>query len=379
MSPDKVSKEEQQRLEEIDSMLLAARALGKKVLLMTSEEVDRFDIFSVVSEELDNINKRMSACCKDAQFFYSGEAFVPVYDDFTDVRHTAYKKIERRRGRFGRFAIRDAIDMSYISDEYLDDEADDEDDVVSGGLNLLVTDSAKDSMELFETVAPKLGPRLYAYFIEGRIKNDEEDQEVGGSAVCSRDTVYYNILDVETLKIEYVEIANLEDVLPIDRIVPEILTEAKRVKHLKRDTAFRRLGTEHQIDVIEKELADLNGKLGLERVEFHVLPEYVYSFVPEQGFRTLMKCELDPELDQFDVRLPIKPDKIDSIELYNLTFGVRICNNKRMIDPAAGLCLVGRIDERLAEIFHLPSPVIWVPLADLQPDRIFAIPNGFYV
>lgn len=368
MGPDRAGKFEAHCFDEINDSLLTAHVLAARIAILAAEGADRMDIFRDVFDELREVSATMKAYSEDVQYYYSGNAFVPVFDHEEDASQTAFVRLEKGRGRFECFAIRDAVDMSFISKDP-EEAATDEDDY--HGLALLDPDEPAGIDVDIELLEPKLGPRLYAQFVTMRITGDE-DSQLCGPAVCSRDTVLYHIIDMESLKIDYIETIDADETVELNKVTSELLAEAAKMRHLKRDTAFRQSSTDYQVSVIEQELGVINKKLGLERTVFFASPDYLYVCMTDEGERLLAKAEIESR----GMHLQVTPDGVDSLELYNLMSGQGICCDSHMVDPAAGLCLVGHVDEATAEIIGLPSTIVWIPLANMQPEDIVAAPRA---
>lgn len=352
--------------EDINDALVEAQVLAARVSIMRSEGASFGEMHGETYQDVMNISEVLNLYDEDVVFSYTGDGFVPVYDYESEDFRTAFAYISGR-GKFSSFALIDPSDTSYIGQGNDDDDEDEE--IYYTDVKIEEEDSVFDTQKLRE---PQMGYNLYLEFEVKRLTDYE--QVVGGIAIRSYDTATYNIMDLARLSIDHIELASAKELVSEYDIVETMLDAAASVRSMKRDTAFRRQNKKHQINYLDTTVDALNDSLGLDRVSIAVESPHFYVSASVSGDRRVYKVV--PE-DQDDSQIIISPIRIDCLDSYNVSQGKRITNDRRMVSADAGLYVVGKIEDHIAELMQLPSSVVWVPLADKKPEDFSVIPTSY--
>jgi hypothetical protein len=355
---------DQSCFEDINDALVEAQVLAARVAILRSEGASFADLHRATYQDVMNISDVLNMYDEDAVFAFTGDGFVPVYDYENEDFKTAFANVSGR-GKFSSFALLDPTDIKFIGPE--------EDDDDEGGEEFYYTDVKTEEVESVidneRLRVPQAGYNLYLEF-ELKRRTDYE-QVVGGIAMRSYDTATYNIMDLARLTIDHIELSKPVTQVPEFDIVETMLDAAEKVRNMKRDTAFRRQNKKHQINYLDTTVDDLNDTLGLERVSMGIEAPHFFVSASVAGDRRVYKVvPADPD----DIQVIITPIRIDCLDSYNVSQGKRITNDKRMVSVGAGLYVVGKVEDHIAELMQLPSSVVWIPLADKKSEDFSVIP-----
>lgn len=352
-------------LRDVSEAFTVAHELALRVVELNAEEADMKTIFEEINDDVTDLCDDLRAYDDIVTYTFSGNGFIPVYDYNLEVARTAFAHVDNGEGKFSRISLLNPLNFSFVS-AY--DVAEDEDEAVKGNIDLL---DENDDQEGGAMRVPRMLPGLYVEFLVNQ--NIGEEVCVGGIATRSNGALSYNIMDLLEVNIDRVDVRYPGATVDIYEIAESLITESKAIKYLKRDTAFRRMNRKNQIKLLETKLEDINEQAGLDRVTMVVDPKYFY--VPLTGLENLFMQKVT--LPEGYTHVNVDPIRVDSMELFSLTNGEGIRNNRTMKDPNAGLCLVAEINPYLRQSLGFNSDIVWIPLGDMNQESLVVIPNDY--
>ncbi len=337
--------------------------LAERVRMMVSEGASFMDLQQSVYGDVGGIDDKLREISGSSVFTFSGEGFVPIFDYSQERPKTAFSQANMVRGRYEGISLVHPDDLPFISS--FDNEDDSDIDDISG--DTLAPDEVPDQTALTLLRPPPFNPKLYLEFMNYHSTGIENF--VGGISVRSYDIAYLYVMDILNLEVDHIEITAPDKLVEEENIVDFMLLEAEKMRKLKRDTSFRRSNTSKQASQIDTRVEEINSNLGLHRITIVVDAERFYVSTSDDHKRQVSVVTLNTG------QMHVEPIRVDSIESYDISGGTRIHSDKQMYDNSAGLCLVGSVNDVLADRLGLGSNIVWIPLAGKDADDFIVIPE----
>lgn len=363
---DRVSSEVQESVncagELIDRVLL----LGSQVGELLASGRNFVNILNATDDSLVELNEALANLPVD--FHFSGNGFTPnILPD--GAISPAYTYVATMTGRFSEAYITDPADIDYITrEELLEELAEDEDDDFStvavfnnpGSVEPAAVQDLVDSL-----LTPKPGPQLFVEFEVQRHTDAEEF--MSGPCVRAHEYSMYYIMAASDLVIDMIDYEG-EGTVPAesDIIVDLLETGSEHLRQIFRDTHFRRASLRQQRAKINGIIERFNNHVQLERFTSVMSCEYLYAPVIAHQNRQIVPIPTD-DIGAF----AFKPLRVDSLESYGLNSGRRIYSDSCMVDPQAGLAIVGEVDSHTQAMLRLQSPVVWIPISSQEVEAHF--------
>ena len=329
--------------------------LAVQAILYQEESISGINqVYNKIYPEANDIGQELRTMTK-LRYRFAGRGFVPIQTSGLPVR-TTFAKVDDNYGRFYELALLDADDIEYLDreeilveagvyeDENDDDDYDDESTDLFG-----VSEYTKQTLD--HIVSPGVGTRLYIDFLTAR---SVDEQAVGGIAVRSNDVRTHNVMDAESLNISFIYGQKESyDAVPIEKVHETMNEGSEELKRAISNTKFRRMGHAQQQKLLENLIARINDRVRIDRFNALISPEHLYTMRLGGGNRELYLRSIAQNRPEMTVR----PIRLDSIELYDVTEGQRIFSDKCLYGKYDGLCIVAEVD------FLNKSEIIWLPIS----------------
>jgi hypothetical protein len=332
-------------LNQVSGLLDRCTILADNVIRLC--EVGQYnDRFSSVINETFHIKDALSKY-PHLEFNYKGDGFAPVICP-NGSPETAYIEIPQASGLFSDLFIADGSNYDRLSEIEVDEDTD-------GDLQEYIAEVEKLKSIIRE---PEEGPRLYIEFLTS--VQDSEEQEIAGRSIRADVIKTYHIMNMAGLSIEFItDRINSTDNVHIEDLSEIIDKESDDFRELLRTTHFRRKTRTFQLRHMEEKINTLNNQLQLERYSVFISPDHVYVPVIKNKNYKMEKVLVT----QMNSGFMVDPIRIDSLEHFPLTDGRRIYRDSVMIDPTAGLCLVGQIESYHMDALGIETDIIWIPIS----------------
>ena len=309
-------------------------------------------VFTQVYPEANDINEELQEM-PNLRYRFAGKGFIPVKSVGMPTR-TTFANVDEASGRYYDLTMFDASEVDYttrsqiLEESGIGEESDSEDEEQSesnfdDGSSVLIN--------------PPTGVRLYLDFLIAR--SLEYEQPIGGISLRSNETRTHYIMDAESLNTSFVyEQSDEKFALPLETVHHAINEGSDDLKRMITDTRFRRMSLSLQKKAIESHITNINDQVMIHRFDAFVNPEQLYYMEVSSGSREMYSHIIDKE----NMSVMIRPIRLDSIELYDITQGQRIFSDQCLYSKYDGLCIVAEAD------FGFESKIVWLPISSQDSD-----------
>ncbi len=348
---DVVAKEHLELLEHVEFLFDRVYMLAGRIACIDSIE----SLPDSIMEEVEDLEGALQLLPR-LSYRFSGRAFVPagfpngeVDTIFTDAHHNV--------GTFAGLNLAEGEEFEYIeADEFAAEVQESDTDVIDAP----ETQTLRERMQ-----EPASEVRLYVDFL---INHDPNESPISGSSVRAAGVNTYATVDAETLVVHGVDRSPPKTEVVHEEDLPfELSKQAARFRKLMQSPGFRYAPTQQQEAMVDDALEHINELLQVDKFE---------AWMQRPEFYTVQTVGKLPKVtrvvpEEACAGFSLAPIRVDS--LYNLTKDNTVHQQKRVIDPRAGLCLVGTISDSVRELFQLDSLVIWIPVTNnMRNDGAFA-------
>lgn len=299
--------------------------------------------------QLEQIDERIQALGKVSVVF-SGRGFVPVTMPNGDT-DTIFADVSHRSGHVSSVDIFDEDDFDYAESDDLDDYIDDDNE--DG--NLRETDPEVEELR-GRMLTPEKGRKLYVEFV---LHQSHGDFNVHGMCVRTDRVTTHAIMEASSLAVSLIRPELNKTPIDKDNLRDELLEQSQRVLSMVRDTSFRRSSKKRQQRRLSEAVTEANADCPVD--DFYVVVEPEVIFVPsttEDGLLYMEAEYIGESCGQFDGRAI----QLQSLDLFSIDNGGRVCSDAEMFDRRSGLCLVVEVSEDVAEMLGIESTDVWVPI-----------------
>lgn len=349
---------------EQQALHIKVNSLFDELYLLAANVAEHSD--SVIPSSLHKAMAELSERFQDLGkviFTFTGEGFIPTFLPDGD-EETIYSQLDAVTGTFEQLTLADEEVVDYVTSDEIEAEAEED----SG--SLLQEDEIRKAF-MSQLLTPPAGLQLFAEFL---LDMNTTESEVGGSSIRASQIAYYGIMTASKIRLDAVDFEKHDGLLGVDDVEDFLQSSSRRMREILKDTAFRRKSGLQQHVIIEQMLERINDTVQIDRFAAIIPCNSVWSHVVANENKQFVETDMPSYMSAFS----FQPIRIDVLENFGLTDGLRIVNDSSMVSPDnVGCYLVGEISEELQIILGVPSQVIWLPIKYPRKKRGEIIEQGF--